>query len=307
LSPLVVVVGPTGSGKTELSLRIAERFPCEIVSCDSLQIYRHFNIGTAKLTFEQRRGVPHHLIDVVDTTELFTAGDYAARGREALRSIADRGRIPLVVGGTGFYLSALLEGLFPGPPRDQSIRAKLQRREQHRPGSLHRILRRLDPAASRRIHANDVNKTMRALEVRLIEKRSISDLFQQGRDVLKGFSPVKVGLSPPREALYRKLDARSRQMFEDGLVGEVKKILSLGIASAAKPFESLGYRQALQVTEGRLSFEEAVASTQLETRRYAKRQMTWFRRDADLHWFEGFGNEPPLQDQLCMFLEDNLE
>jgi tRNA dimethylallyltransferase len=301
------VVGPTGSGKTELSLRIAERLPCEIVSCDSLQIYRHFNIGTAKLTLEQRRGIPHHLIDIVEPTELFTAGDYAARAREALRSIAHRGRIPLVVGGTGFYLSALLEGLFSGPRRNESIRTKLQRREQRRPGSLHRILRRLDPAASRRIHINDVNKTVRALEVRLIEKRAISDLFQQGRDVLEGFSPVKIGLSPPREDLYRKLDARSRQMFEDGLVGEVNKILSLGIPSTAKPFESLGYRQTLQFVQGRLSFEGAVASAQLETRRYAKRQMTWFRRDADLRWFNGFGDEPPLQDQVCMFLQDNLE
>jgi tRNA dimethylallyltransferase len=304
LTPLVIIVGPTGSGKTELSLAIAERFHCEIVSCDSLQIYRHFNIGTAKLTIEQRRAIPHHLIDIIEPQEIFTAGDYAARGRAALRQIADRGRIPLVAGGTGFYLRALLEGLFAGPSRDESLRAQLRQREQRRAGSLHRILTRLDPAAARRIHSNDRNKTMRALEVCLLERKPLSDLYLQGRDALEGFAPIKIGLNPPRQALNRKLDERAEKMFQEGLLEEVRGILASGIPATVKPFESLGYRQALQTIENRLELDAAVASTQLETRRYAKRQMTWFRREPDVHWHAGFGSDAPLQNEVLMFLED---
>ena len=306
MTPLVIVVGPTGSGKTELSLSIAERFQCEIVSCDSLQIFRYLNIGTAKLTIEQRRDIPHHLIDIVEPSELFTAGDYAARGRAVLRQIADRGRVPMVVGGTGFYLRALLEGLFAGPKRDEDIRAQLKQREQRRPGSLHRILRRLDPAAAGRIHANDRNKTMRALEVRLIERKPISALFLAGREALTGFTPIKVGLNPPRQELHRKLDERAEKMFASGLLDEVRGILASGIPSTVKPFESLGYRQALQVIESGLSLAAALASTQLETRRYAKRQTTWFRREPDVRWFAGFGGETPLQNEVLMFLEDRI-
>jgi tRNA dimethylallyltransferase len=306
LTPLVIVVGPTGSGKTDLSLSIAERFHCEIVSCDSLQIYRHFNIGTAKPTLDQRRDIPHHLIDIIEPAELFTAGDYSARGRAALREIALRGRIPLVVGGTGFYLRALLEGLFAGPSRDESIRSKLRTREQRQPGSLHRILRRLDREAARRIHENDVNKTMRALEVCLIARKPISSLFLKGSEALEGFLPVKIGLNPPREALYRKLDDRAAKMFEGGLLDEVRGILALGIPGTVKPFESLGYRQALDVVTNRITIDAAIASTQMETRRYAKRQLTWFRRETDVRWFDDFGGEASLQNQVLMFLEELL-
>ena len=306
LTPLVIVVGPTGSGKTELSLGVAERCHCEIVSCDSLQIYRHFNIGTAKLSIEERQGIPHHLIDIVEPTELFTAGDYAARCRLVLGQIRERGHVPLVVGGTGFYLRALLDGLFTGPSRDEDIRARLRQRERRRPGSVHRILRRLDPAAARRIHANDLNKAMRALEVRLVERRPISSMQREGRNALEGFAPVKIGLNPPRGELYRRLDERARKMFDQGLVDEARHILALGIPGSAKPFESLGYRQALGVVEKRLTVDEAIASTQQETRRYAKRQLTWFRRESDLRWFAGFGSEPALQNEAILFLEEAL-
>ena len=299
---MIVVIGPTGSGKSALGLRIAGHFNGEVVNCDSLQIYRSFNIGSAKLAPAERRGIPHHLIDVIDPTALFTAGDYARLGRIALSEIAGRGRIPVMVGGTGFYLRALLEGLFPGPRRDQHTREALSGRERRRPGSLHRILERLDPAAANRIHANDVKKTIRALEVRLIENKPISEFFAKGRDGLTGFASLKIGLNPPRQQLYERLDARAKRMFDQGLLEEVHDLLGRGIPATAKPFESLGYRQALQVLQGRLTREDAMASTQLETRRYAKRQMTWFRREKDVHWFTGFGDDVAVQDDALRFL-----
>ena len=300
---MMVVIGPTGSGKSELALQIAERFEGEIVSCDSLQIYRLFNIGTAKLTLEHRRGIAHHLIDVVDAGQLFTAGDYAERGRAVLRQIAGRHRLPVVVGGTGFYLRALLEGLFPGPQRDERTRADLSEREKRRPGTLHRILRRLDPASAGRIHPNDVSKTIRALEVRLLEKTPMSELFAKGRDSLTGFAPLKIGLNPPRHALNERLDARAAEMFDRGLVEETRQILAQGVSPDAKPFESLGYRQALQMLAGRIAREEAIASTQLETRQYAKRQMVWFRREKDVRWFDGFGDDFAIQDAVLRSLD----
>ncbi|MEK7753405.1 MAG: tRNA (adenosine(37)-N6)-dimethylallyltransferase MiaA, partial [Acidobacteriota bacterium] len=191
VSALVAVVGPTGSGKSELGLRIAEEFAGEIVNCDSLQVYRHFDIGTAKLSRLQQRGIPHHMLDVADPGEPFTAGEYAARARPLLVEIAGRGRLPVVVGGTGFYLRALIDGLFPGPGRDDSLRARLAARQARRPGSLHRVLRRLDPAAAGTIHPNDVQKTIRAVEVITLKRQPISALYAQGRDALQGFRILK--------------------------------------------------------------------------------------------------------------------
>ena len=297
LIPLPVVLGPTGSGKSELALRIALALRGEIVNCDSLQVYRGFDIGTAKVPAGERLGIAHHLIDMIEPVQLFTAGDYARLAEAALREIAGRGQVPVVAGGTGFYLRALLAGLFPGPSRDETLRARLERREENRPGSLHRILKRLDPAASARIHPNDKNKTMRALEVRLIEGRPLSALFERGRSALTGFRPIKLGLDPPRELLYARLNARAGAIFERGLVDEVRHLLAAGVPRGAKPFESLGYRQALQVVEGTITLEQALESTCLETRRYAKRQITWFRKEHDVHWIPGFGDDARVQAQ----------
>jgi tRNA dimethylallyltransferase len=286
-----VVLGPTGSGKSELSLWLAQQLDGEIVNCDSVQIYRRFEIGTAKVPEAERRGIPHHLIDVIEPAGLFTAGDYAVAASAALRDIVGRGRTPIVVGGTGFYLRALLEGLSPGPQRDQALREKLQVREQKRLGSLHRILTRLDPAAAARIHRNDRNKTMRALEVRLVEGRPMSELFARGRASLAGFQPLRIGLSPDRELLYRRLDARTTAMFTRGLMDEVRDLLAAGVSPDAKPFESLGYAQALRAVQGLITREQAIESAQQETRRYAKRQLTWFRKERDVRWLIGFGDE----------------
>jgi tRNA dimethylallyltransferase len=300
---LPVIVGPTGSGKSDLALRIALAVGGEIVNCDSLQVYRGFDIGTAKVPAAERQGVPHHLIDVIDPAQLFTAGDYARLAEAVLREIAGRGRMPVVAGGTGFYLRALLDGLFPGPSRDETLRTRLERREESRAGSLHRILKRLDPAAAARIHPNDKNKTVRALEVRLIEGRSLSSLFERGREPLTGFGPIKLGLDPPRELLYARLNARAGAIFERGLVDEVRHLLASGVPGAAKPFESLGYRQALRVVEGSLTLEQALESTQLETRRYAKRQITWFRKEHGVYWLAGFGDDPRVQAEAIAIVE----
>lgn len=289
--PLVAVAGPTGSGKSELALQIAEKFNGEVINCDSLQVYRHFDIGTAKLPISERRGIPHHLIDIVDPNELFTAGEFARVGRQVVADITARGKLPIVAGGTGFYLRALIDGLFTGPSRDDDLRTRLAEREKRRSGSLHRLLTRFDRASSQKIHANDVPKVMRALEVCLLTRRPVSELFREGRDALRGYRVLKLGLFPERDVLYRGLDARCAAMFEGGLVEEVRHILSLGFAAECKPFESHGYKQALQLIRGDLSPRDAVFYAQRNTRQYAKRQITWFRREQGLLWLRGFGQD----------------
>src|SRR5205085_2097436 len=255
-----------------------------------------------KVPAAARRGVRHHLMDVVDPEQVFAAGEYARVARDVLGEIAARGRTAVVVGGTGFYLRALLDGLFPGPARDEKIRDRLDRRENKRPGSLHRILSRLDRVAAARIHPNDKNKIIRALEVRLMEGRPMSELFDRGREPLVGFQPIKIGLNPPRPRLYQRMDARAVRIFEQGLIDEVRDLLAAGVPRGAKPFESLGYKEALGVIEGRLTPQQALTATQLDTRRYAKRQLTWFRKEHEVHWLFGFGEETAVQQQALTLL-----
>lgn len=304
--PLVAVVGPTGSGKSDLALAIAEEFNGEIINCDSVQVFRHFDIGAAKLPMEERRGIPHHLIDVVNPNELFTAGEYARLGRETIAKISGRGRLPVVAGGTGFYLRALLDGLFEGPARDQDLRDRLAAREARRPGSLHRLLRRFDRPAAERIHANDVPKVMRALEVCLLTRRPVTELFQEGRDALRGYRTLKLGLLPDRDVLYPRLDARCARMFEAGLVEEVRRILASGYPPTVKPFESVGYKQALQLVNGELGPRDALFYMQRATRQYAKRQLTWFRREAGLVWLRGFGDSAAIRDEAVQRVREFL-
>jgi tRNA dimethylallyltransferase len=303
LIPLPVVLGPTGSGKSDLSLCIARSLGGEIVNCDSLQVYRGFDIGTAKVPTAERQRVPHHLIDIVEPTDLFTAGDYARVAQAAIREISARGKTVVLVGGTGFYLRGLLEGLSPGPARDDILRARLLNKEQVRPGRLHQILARLDPVSAARIHPNDKNKTMRALEVRLLEGAPVSSMFERGRAPLSGFLPVKIGLDPPRELLYARLNERAQRMFEiGGLADEVRRLLSAGVPPEAKPFESLGYKQVLLMLQGRITREQALESTQLETRRYAKRQLTWFRKEQAVQWIAGFGDDLQVHTEALAIL-----
>ncbi len=289
MKPLLAVVGPTGSGKSALALCLAQKFGGEIVNCDSLQLYRGFDIGTAKTPARERRGVPHHLFDVLAAGESYSAGEYARAAREVIAEISDRGRLPVVVGGTGFYLRALLEGLPALPGRDERLRGGLKEREQARPGSLHRILGRLDPGAAGRIHERDTQKTMRALEVRLLTKAALPPADEALG--IEGYAVIKLGLDPDRAELQRRLEGRTRAMFAQGLIEEVRGLLAGGATGNEKPFEALGYKQAVMHLRGEIALEQAVESTIIETRQYAKRQRTWFRRDAEIRWLGGFGDE----------------
>lgn len=306
MHPLVIILGATGSGKTDLALSIAQLFDGEVVGCDSVQIYRHFDLGTAKTPPSERCGIPHHLIDIIEPDRNFTAGDYARAGRSALADISALGKLPVVAGGTGFYLRALLEGLFPGPERDDALRERLAKRAQKRPGFLHRLLRRLDKTTAARIHPNDAQKLTRAIEVSLLRRTPMSEQFETGRDPLTGYRILKIGLAPPRPLLNRKLDDRLARIFEDGLVKEVRTILAMGFAGTVRPFESLGYKEALAVVEGRMTAEEALAAAQLATRQYAKRQMTWFRREPDVVWMEGFGGDPEVGEKAQTLVKNAL-
>ncbi len=297
-SHLVVVAGPTASGKSDLALELAQRFHGEIVNCDSVQLYRGLNIGAAKTPIERRRGVPHHLLDVFDPAELATAGDYSSRARLVLREIATRGALPIVVGGTGFYLRALLEGLAEGPSRNEPLRARLARMETGRAGRLHRLLHRLDAEAARRIHARDLNKLIRALEICILSRRPASHLFRDGSTPLEGFRVLKFVLEPDRKRLHERIEARARQIFAAGLVDEVRELIDRGVSMDAKPFESIGYREALEVLRARMSLEQAVEATTIATRQYAKRQITWFRREAGATLVHGFGDDPSIIDKL---------
>ena len=295
---LIVILGPTASGKTALSLALAERFAGEIVSCDSVSIYRDLVAGTAKPTKEERGRAPHHLLDLVAPDETFTAGDYARLARQALAEIAARGHLPIVAGGSGLYLRALLEGLFPGPQRSEELRRRLRRRvRQHGSEYLHRLLARLDRAAAAAIHPNDVPKLIRALEVCLLARQPMSELWQKGREPLRGFRVLRLGLNPERSLLYERINTRARRMFDEGLVEETRALLARYGATPPPVLSSLGYRQAAQLLSGELSRDEAIAAAQQGHRNYAKRQMTWFRREPEVCWIEGFGDEERVQQE----------
>ena len=302
--PLAVVVGPTGSGKSTLAIRLAQALGGEIVNCDSLQLYRNFDIGTAKTPVAERGQVPHHLFDVLSPRESYSAGEYASAARAIVAAIADRGQVPIVVGGTGFYLRALLDGLPALPGRDQQLRDRLMRRERARPGSMHRILTRLDPRAAARIHARDTQKTLRSLELRLLTRRPAPPAASALP--IGGYSIIKIGLNPDRAALRKRLETRTRLLFERGLIEEVEGLLRSGCTGAEKPFESLGYKQALLCLRGAITREQAIASTLIETRQYAKRQWTWFRRDPEIRWLHGFGDQPEIREQAAALLEAHI-
>ena len=296
----VLILGPTGSGKTALSLALGERFSGEIVSCDSVAVYRGMDVGSAKPTPEEQRRLPHHLIDVADPDEEFTAGEYARQARAALRSITERGRLPIVTGGTGLYLRALTMGLFAGPKRQEDLRLRLRRsQERHGEGWLHRILARLDPQSAARIHANDTPKLIRAIEVCVAARKPLSEL--RTREPLTGFRLLRIGLNPPRAALYDRLNARAAAMFTHGLVEETRGLLER--FGRVRALESLGYRQALAVLNDALSTKEAIAAAQQGHRNYAKRQLTWFRREPEVHWIESFGDAADAKAQAVAWVQ----
>jgi tRNA dimethylallyltransferase len=323
--PLVVVVlGPTASGKTALALAIARRFRGEIVNCDSVAMYREFEIGTAKPSAAERAEIPHHLLDCLDPLADVSAGEYARQARQILREIVlresvlhdngQRGHLPIVSGGTGLYLRALLEGLFPGPQRSEELRNRLRARAQKNGTEhLHRILRRLDSSAAGRIHANDLPKMIRAIEVCLASRqtsrptspRTMTELWQQGREPLQGFRILRLGLNPERELLYARINQRAANMFDQGLIAETERLLAR-YGAKARPFASLGYKQAVQFLRGELDRESALSAAQQAHRNYAKRQITWFRREPDVHRLAGFGDDPAIQAEGIASVEQQI-
>jgi tRNA dimethylallyltransferase len=306
--PAVLILGPTGSGKTSLSLALGERFGGEIVSCDSVAVYRGMDLGSAKPSAEERARLPHHLIDVADPDQLFTAGEYSRQARAALQDIASRGRLPIVTGGTGLYLRALTEGLFAGPERQHELRARLeQSRLRHGVAWLHRILARLDPASAERIHPNDTPKLIRAIEVCLAGRKPMSEVLgnqKAARDPLTGFRLLRIGLTPPRQELYARLNQRAAAMFEAGLVEETRGLLAR--FGPVQALDSLGYRQAQAVIRGEQSLPEAIAAAQQGHRNYAKRQLTWFRREPEVHWMVSFGDDPETVRAALELVQANL-
>jgi tRNA dimethylallyltransferase len=294
---LVVVLGPTGSGKTALSLALAEKFSGEIVNCDSVAMYRELEIGTAKPSAADRARAPHHLFDCAAPSQYITAGEYARQARQVLAEITARHHLPIVVGGTGLYLRALLEGLFPGPQRSEELRQRLRERAADRGSKyLHRILKRLDAAAAEQIHANDAPKLIRAIEICLASRQKMTELWQQGRDPLRGFRVLRLGLNPDRPQLYERINQRARQMFETGLIEETQRLLEK-YGPSPRLLASLGYKQAVQFLRGELSREQALAAAQQAHRNYAKRQMTWFRREPEVTWLKGFADDVEVQNR----------
>jgi tRNA dimethylallyltransferase len=310
----VLLLGPTGSGKTALSLALGEQFNGEIVSCDSVAVYRGMDLGTAKPTAAERAHLPHHLIDVADPDQPFTAGEYSRQARAALKAIAQKGRLPIVTGGTGLYLRALTEGLFPGPARQADLRERLERsRQRHGDPWLHRLLTRLDPASAARIHANDVPKLLRAIEICIAARQPLSQLLsdqETARDPLTGFRLLRIGLNPPRKALppreglYDRLNQRAAAMFSAGLVEETRALLAR--YGPVKALDSLGYRQAAAVLNGTLTPPAAIEAAQQGHRNYAKRQLTWFRREPEVHWLEDFGDQPETLRAAAALVRANL-
>ena len=316
---LIVILGPTASGKSALAIELAKRLNGEILVCDSTQVYRYFDIGTAKVSPRDQGGIAHHLVDLVEPDEIFTAGDYRRHALLALDDLRRRSKLPILTAGTGLYLRALLEGLADAPTRSEELRDRLRRSaKQHAATHLHKILARLDPASAARIAPRDTQKIIRAIEMRILAKKPVAEIFSAGRsdspdddrrkvrsNALEGYAITKVGLAPPRPALYARIDARVNEMLAAGWLDEVRTLVSSevrdkqrdkarenvrGIAPDSKPFQFIGYSDLRAHLEGRLPLAAAVANIQQSTRRFAKRQLTWFRREPDVHWLASFGD-----------------
>ena len=303
--PLVAVIGPTASGKSALGVWLAEQLDGEVVACDSTQLYRGFDIGTAKPSPAERRGITHHLIDVLGAEEAATAGGYRQMALAALVDLRGRARLPVFTVGTGLYLRALLEGLADVPQRSEELRERLRdSAREHGPGHLHRILSRLDPEAAEKISAADKQKVIRAIEVCLLAKKPLTEVHKSGRAPLQGWQALKIGLAPAREALYSRIQARTDAMLANGWLQEVRSLLAAGLPEDAKPFDFIGYRELREVLKDKLTIDEARAVIQQATRRYAKRQITWFRREPAVHWLTGFGDDSLLQREALQWVRE---
>lgn len=292
---LVVVLGPTASGKSALGISLAGQLGGEVLVCDSTQVYRHFDIGTAKVLGAGQQGIAHHLCDLVEPDEVFTAGEYRSRALEALDDLRRRGKAPVITAGTGLYLRALLEGLAEAPARSEELRERLRSRARVRGAEyLHKVLARLDFEAASRIAAGDTQKVIRAIEMRVLTGRSVGEIHRAGRQGLEGYRAIKIGLLPPRPDLYARIEGRVRAMLGAGWLSEVEDLVALGIAPDAKPFQFIGYGELREHLRGELSLDEAIGRIQQATRNFAKRQITWFRREPGVNWLVGFGDDPEI-------------
>lgn len=295
---LVVILGPTASGKSALAIDLAQKFNGEIVCCDSTQVYRHFDIGTGKVPLAEQQGIPHHLMDLAEPQEVFTAGDYRRLAARKLEEIGVRGKLPVLTVGTGLYLRALLEGLDDMPVRSEALRERLRERAANRgPDYLQRILAKCDRTSAWQIAARDTQKIIRAIEVSLLSGTPASELRGRNRAALQGFLVIKIGLMPEREKLYELIDHRVESMLASGWLDEVRNLIREQIPCDAKPFTFLGYAQLREHLECGTPLDKAVREIQQATRRYSKRQVTWFRREVNVHWFDGFGHDISIQSQ----------
>jgi len=305
---VVAVIGPTATGKSALALAIAERCNGEIINCDSTAVIRGFDIGTDKVPLAERRGVPHHLIDIVDPTADYTAAQYARDAAAVIRDIHARGRLPIVAGGTGFYFRALTRGLFPGPGRDAACRARLDaiaaRRGVER---LHRMLAGVDPASAARIQPRDQKRLVRALEVYFLTGRPLTDHFAETTSLIPDATVLAIGVTLPAALIAERVARRVDEQFERGLLDEIRRMLSSGVPEDARPFGGLVYRQALEHLRGVRDEAATRALIVQENRRYAKRQLTWFRKEPNLTWFEGPGESAGTIASVLRFLDENVK
>ena len=303
---LVAVVGPTATGKSTLALTLAERLDGEIVSCDSTAVYRGFDIGTDKVPRALRRGIPHHMVDVVGPTEQYSAARYAREAAAIVRRITASGRLPILVGGTGLYYRALTRGLFEGPGRHDEIRMRLTRSaRRHGARWLHRLVGRIDPSSARRIQPGDEKRLVRALEVFLVTKRSLTEHFAATRSPLAEYAVTTVALRLPRDETVRRVRARVDTQFETGLLGEVRGLLARGVPEAAPPFGGLVYRRVLEHLRGVRDEAATRALIVRENQRYSRRQLIWFRKEPNLQWIDLPGEHPETLSVVARTLRDH--
>ena len=292
-NPVVAIVGPTASGKSTLGIEVALQLNGEIINCDSVQVYKEIQIATAKVPLDERKDVPHHLIDFVSPDVNYTAGEWAREAAQKIEEIESRGRVPLLVGGTGFYLRALRQPFFASPPTDESLRQRLTRsREKHGPEHLHRLLNRIDPNAARQLYPRDWPRVQRALEVYLQTGKSIVDQQPERPEPHESSRRLRIlALNPPRAELYQRINERTEAHFRAGLVDEVRDLLARGFSPTSNALGAHGYRRVVEYLQGLRDLDSAIEQTKLDVRHYAKRQLTWFRHEAGVEWFDGFGEE----------------
>ena len=292
-TPVVAIVGPTASGKSTLGIEVALTLNGEIINCDSVQVYQDIQIATAKVPIAERKGVPHHLIDFVPPSINYTAVECAREAAKKIEEIESRGRVPLLVGGTGFYLRALRRPFFVSPQTDDSLRRRLNRiRTQHGPEHLHRLLRRLDPRAAAQLFPRDWPRVQRAIEVCLQTGRSIVDQKDARPEPHESARRLRIlALNPPRAELYARINERTEAHFNADLVAEVRELLSRGVPPDSNALGAHGYRRVVEYLQGKRDLASAIEQTKLDVRHYAKRQLTWFRHEAGVEWFAGFGEE----------------